>query len=117
MRDTSENFHNKILGSSGEKAAIKYLKKNKYKILEKNYTCPLGEADIIARDGEDIVFIEVKTRSSLFYGAPSEAVNEKRQEGYRRIAAFYLKNVEKYYIRFDVIEILDGEISHIKNAF
>lgn len=112
-----KSFHNKRLGASGEKAALKYLKKKKYKILEKNYTCPFGEADIIARDGEDIVFVEVKTRSSLLFGEPAAAVTEKRQQNYRRIASSYLKNVEKYYIRFDIIEVLDGEITHIKNAF
>lgn len=117
MRDTPKDFYNKNLGKQGEKAALKYLKKNKYKILERNYSCNFGEADIIARDKDDIVFIEVKTRTSIYYGTPAEAVTPKRQENYRRIAASYLHDVDKYPIRFDIIEILDGEISHIKNAF
>jgi len=116
-KNKDKDLYNKKLGAAGEKAAVKYLKKKKYKILEKNYTCPFGEADIIARDGEDIVFVEVKTRTSLIYGEPASAVTEKRQQNYRRIAYCYLKNVEKYYIRFDIVEVLDGEITHIKNAF
>jgi len=117
VRNTSEDFHNKILGKKGEKAAVKYLKKNKYKILEKNYSCHFGEADIIAKDKDEIVFVEVKTRTSLYYGTPAESVTPKRQENYRRIAASYLHDVDKYFIRFDIIEVLDGEITHIKNAF
>lgn len=112
-----DNLYNKKLGAAGEKAAVRYLKKNKYKILEKNYVCQFGEADIIARDGDDFVFVEVKTRTSLIYGEPSEAVTQKRQQNYRRIASAYLGNVERYFIRFDIIEVLDGKLFHIKNAF
>ncbi len=117
MSDSQKNLHNKILGKKGEKAALKYLKKLKYKILEKNYTCFFGEADIIAKDKDDFVFIEVKTRESDIFGAPSEAVSEQRQRRYRQIAGYYLRNAENSYIRFDVIEILNGKINHIKNAF
>lgn len=117
MQNTPKNFYNKNLGDKGEKLAVKYLKKNKYKILEKNYKCPLGEADIIAKDKEDFVFIEVKTRNGDNFGAPSEAVDKNKQLKYRRIAGFYLENAENSFIRFDVIEVVNGNINHIKNAF
>lgn len=117
MQDSQKNVYNKNLGASGEKKAAKYLKKLKYKILEKNYFTPFGEADIVARDGEDIVFIEVKTRTSELFGEPSEAVNKNKRRRYRNIAAYYLSDAENSFYRFDVIEVIGEEINHIKNAF
>lgn len=117
MQNTQKDLYNKNLGKKGEKLAVKYLKKNKYKILEKNYKCPLGEADIIAKDKEDFVFIEVKTRAGDDFGAPSEAVDKNKRRKYRMIAGFYLENAEDSFIRFDVIEVINGNINHIKNAF
>lgn len=67
------------LGKSGEEAVAEYLKKNGYKILSKNYRCKLGEIDLIARDGKNLVFIEVKTRSGLRYGSPAAAVTLKNR--------------------------------------
>ncbi len=119
MQNSQKNFHKKLLGEIGEKSAVKFLKKLKYKIIETNYTNHIGEIDIIAKDSETIVFIEVKTRSSNAFGMPSEAVNYDKQRKYFLIASYYL---EKYGFidtecRFDVIEVLNGEINHIKNAF
>ena len=65
-----------LLGIAGEQMVDSYLKKNKYKIIATNYTCQLGELDIIAKDKDTYVFIEVKTRSSFKYGLPREAVDE-----------------------------------------
>lgn len=64
----------KNLGKLGEKLAVKELKKNKYKILERNFRSPFGEIDIIAQEGDVLVFIEVKTRWSQRFGAPEEAI-------------------------------------------
>ena len=107
------------LGIAGEKKAVKFLKKHKYKILEKNYRCALGEVDVIARQGETLVFVEVKTRSSCLFGRPCEAVDEQKQEKLRRLALYYQRFKRLYNIplRFDVVEVLDNEINLIEGAF
>jgi putative endonuclease len=83
------------LGRAGELKAAEFLKKAGYKIIKKNYRTPFGEIDIIALDGETLVFVEVKTRSSDDYGAPSEAVNQKKQEKYVRTALSFLQKEKK----------------------
>lgn len=118
MPHSSQDFYNKILGSAGENRAVEYLGKHGFKILERNYRTPFGEADIIARDGEDTVFIEVKTRANDGYSRPVEAVNEAKRRRYLNIARFYESCAGKeLFVRFDVVEILDGKINHIKGAF
>jgi len=79
----------------------------------------VGEVDIIASKDDAIVFVEVKTRNSSKYGRPCEAVNYTKQNKYRNMAGLYLQRegLENAFVRFDVIEILDGEINHIENAF
>ena len=89
MPHSPQDVHKKLLGAKGEKLAVKYLKKQGCKILERNYRTPFGEADIIAQYGEEIAFIEVKTRESLRYGTPAEAVGVNKQRRYRKIAEFY----------------------------
>ena len=120
MRNSQKDFYKKLLGREGEDVVYNYLKKSGYKILEKNYHCPFGEADIIAKtkDGS-IAFIEVKTRSSLIYGTPAEAVNYKKQQKYRDIARFYLnsKGLSDVFVEFSVAEVLDKEINFISEAF
>ena len=108
-----------ILGDYGEKLAAKYLKKHKYKILEQNYTCPIGEIDIIAKDKGTLVIVEVKTRTSKLYGAPAEAVDEYKQRKLHRLGLYYQRSKRMFDmpIRFDVIEVLDKDINHIINAF
>ena len=119
MSPSQKDFHKKLLGLVGEKTAVKHLKSQKYKILETNYKRSTGEIDIIAKDGDCTVFVEVKTRTSDVYGMPSEAVNVQKQLKYRKTAEFYLleKGLSDSPCRFDVIEILDGQINHINNAF
>lgn len=97
------------IGKWGENLACKYLEKNNYKIIERNFLCRQGEIDIIAEDklkGE-VVFIEVKTRSNLKYGNPSEAVNRTKQRHMKQVARYYIyKNqLSHRAIRFDVIEV------------
>lgn len=119
MQDTSQNFHKKFLGGIGEKLAIKELKKLGYKILEKNFKTKIGEIDIIALDKQTLVFAEVKTRSSDEFGSPSQAVNIKKQKKYFLVATEYLK-LKKLFgseCRFDVVEVLNGKINVIKDAF
>ena len=108
------------VGRSGEKIVVRYLKKKKYKILETNYRTSFGEADIIAQKGEYLVFVEVKTRSSELYGSPAEAVDYKKQQRYIKMAEYYIACHEKYstcYVRFDIAEVLSGEVNYIENAY
>ena len=109
---------NKKLGARGEKQACRYLQKSGYKILERNYKNPFGEIDIVAQKDDTIAFIEVKTRLNENYGTPSEAVDNKRRYKYVKGAEYYFYGREMdCTVRFDIIEILRGEINHIENAF
>ena len=110
---------NQSYGKSGEELACKFLKKNKYKIVERNFATDIGEIDIIAQKGGCTVFVEVKTRMSNKFGLPREAVGYFKQKKYSQVAMQYLKHNNMFGVncRFDVIEILDNEINHIENAF
>lgn len=113
------------LGDRGEEAACELLKRRGYIILERNWTCVAGEADIVARDEDGtLVFVEVKTRSSLKHGLPSEAVTPKKRARYERIAGYFLADYDgmECRVRFDVISILalpNGRalVRHYINAF
>ncbi len=112
----------KSFGHKGEDIAINFLKQKGYKILKRNYITPLGEADIIVKDKDTIVFVEVKTRSSDAFGQPFEAVNFRKQEKLKKTALYYLKSYQiELPVRFDIVSIVhcDGkaEINHIKEAF
>ncbi len=115
----SEKTKNKIKGKIGEEQAKEYLENNNYEILETNYTTKIGEVDIIARHENRIVFIEVKERATARFGYPREAVNLKKQQTIRNVADWYLKShrFKDQLIRFDVIEILAGKITHLVAAF
>ena len=111
------------LGNRGEDLAAAALKKQGYKVLERNYRTPLGEIDLIARHQGVLVFIEVKTRSSARFGAAQEAVHYGKQARYRKLADYYLKQkrLEEIAVRFDVVGILwqDGkpQVEVIEGAF
>jgi putative endonuclease len=111
------------LGNRGEDLAAAALKKQGYKILERNYVTPLGEIDLVARQGRTYVFIEVKTRKSPRFGAPQEAVNPAKQNRYRRLAEYYLKQkrLGEVAVRFDVVGIIINEdeprVEIIQDAF
>ena len=112
-----------IFGKKGEIIAANYLKKQKYKILEMNYKNKIGEIDIIAKDKDYLVFVEVKTRISSAFGDQLEEIDEEKQFKIRNVATMYLmknKLLDKVPIRFDAIAILgdtDHEIRHIQDAF
>ena len=115
--------YNYNLGKLGEKIAEKYLIKNKYTIIEKNFYSRQGEIDIIAeeKNTKEIVFIEVKTRTNSKYGRPKDAVTINKRKHMYKTARYYLyknKNNNQF-IRFDVIEIvIRGKkdwLNHIKN--
>lgn len=83
-------MNNKKLGDFGEKIARLYLEKNKYKIVEMNFRGKQGEIDIIAKDQKELVFIEVKTRTSIKYGSPVDAVTYIKQKRIYKTAEYYI---------------------------
>jgi putative endonuclease len=113
----------KSKGDRGEESAAEFLRGQGYRILERNYRCPLGEMDIIAREGKTIVFVEVKTRSSDRFGPPQAAIGPQKQRRMTAIALWYLK--EKGWMdgpaRFDVAAVSLGEggerVTLYRNAF
>jgi len=124
---TKKGFLNKLTGKFGEDFATEYLKKKKYKIIERNYRNKIGEIDIIAKIGEDLVFIEVKTRSSEEFGTPAEAVTYYKKQKIVNTAKWYIsQNSIDLNIRFDIVEVFgrftEGgfefeNINHIEQAF
>ena len=113
--------HNE-LGKKGEIAAAEFLRHNGYEILAQNYTYGKGEIDIICKMSEIIVFCEVKTRSTDYFGYPEESVDKKKIKKIKRTAEEYLfQNKLDTMVRFDIISIVSQKetqkIYHIKDAF
>ena len=110
-------------GAGAEDAAIKYIVANGIEPVERNYTTPYGEADIIAKEGSVFVFIEVKARRNQKYGSPADAVTKRKKLRYLNIAQYYFmsKSIRDYEVRFDVAEVyISGgkfKVNYIKNAF
>jgi putative endonuclease len=110
-------------GKESESITVLYLKKQGYKIIEQNYRTKLGEIDIIAKEKNTIVFIEVKSRKSGSYGNPKYAVTPKKMRKISMVALYFLKitNQSGAKARFDVVSISPGkgrpDIEIIKNAF
>ena len=112
-------YNKRQIGTEKEKLAGAYLEKNGYEIIEYNFRCRQGEIDIVAKDGEYLVFCEVKYRSTIKNGTPFEAVNYKKQRIISRCALFYISKhgFSNLPCRFDVISISGNEIDILKNAF
>ena len=110
-------------GVQSESLAARLLKRRGYTILETNYRTPLGEIDIIARDRDTIVFVEVKARRSLGFGGPKWAVTPKKQRKISMVALYYLKTTRQSQAkaRFDVVAIRSltepPQVEIIQNAF
>jgi len=110
------------LGQRGEILAVTFLKKKGYKVIEQNFKTRIGEIDIIASDGKTLVFIEVKTRESISYGQPFEAVNSFKRRKISNVALLYLKRFKEVPpCRFDVVSINYSqgrpEVELIRDAF
>lgn len=117
------------LGRSGEAEAVRYLRRRSYEIIETNFRTRYGEIDIIARHGEVVAFVEVKTRHGAAFGRPFEAVGPRKQEQLRRMALSWVARRQGdpafalCAFRFDVISItVDAsgrplEIVHLEDAF
>ncbi len=109
-------------GRRGEDIACGYLKKNGYKILEKNFNCRQGEIDIIANDRNGVLcFVEVKARSSIVFGLPEESVTHTKQQKLVAAAYIYIENKMSNddAMRFDVVsvDLTNNQVRLIKNAF
>lgn len=119
-------YEKQLIGKCGENLVCKYFEKNNYKILERNFKCNQGEIDIIVFDNEnrELVFCEVKTRTSFNYGFPSEAVNKIKQKHMINSSKYYLyrNGLNDVFVRFDVIEVVINKgknmykLNHLKNV-
>ena len=112
------------LSIQGEDLARKYLKKNGYKILKRNYVCRSGEIDIVAYERGTISFVEVKTRRSDYFGTPEMSITDKKRRNIIRTALHYLMSnkIEDIDYRFDVVSIMyknesGPDIVLLKEAF
>ena len=119
MSNSPQDVYKKVLGQKGEKLVEKYIKKAGYVVLHRNFRTPFGEADIIASDGDEVVFIEVKTRIGDSFGLPREAVDTQKQNRYQKIARYYwVQTGKEPNARFDIAEVYEGKrIEYYKNAF
>ena len=110
-------------GKVGESIAVRFLRKKGYRILEQNYRTRLGEIDIIARDRNTLVFVEVKARNSNRYGHPKSSITPQKQRKISMVALQYLKITDQMRskARFDVITIssthTSPKVELIQNAF
>ena len=125
IRSKKESSLTKGLGSRGESWAKVYLMDKGYRILETGFRCALGEVDLIAEEGGDIVFVEVKTRRNTLFGYPEEQISFSKKKRLGRLAQWYLQyrlRAERS-ARFDVVSILttkEGRVAGvdlIQNAF
>lgn len=116
----------KILGAWGEYTAAEYLRKKKYKIVAAGYQCRFGEIDLIVKDRNNLVFVEVKLRKNPDFAAAREFVDKRKRDRIRATSSMYLsQNPTNLQPRFDVIEIYapqgertaDPEICHLEDAF
>lgn len=113
--------HNE-LGKLGEELAVEFLRKNGYEILETNWTFQKAEIDIIAKKGNILAIVEVKTRSSLDFGLPQDAVKPKKiQLLVKAVNEYVVSNDLEMDVRFDIIALhKDGKkfvIDHLEDAF
>jgi putative endonuclease len=107
------------LGAAGERAAERALVKKGGRVLARNYRTRFGEIDLIVGFRDLIAFVEVKTRTNAAFGAPSEAVDSRKQARIAKTAMQYLHQTAGggARVRFDVVEVLDGRVRHIEGAF
>jgi putative endonuclease len=117
------SLRGKRTGKKGEELAAAYLAQTGYRIVERNYRCVFGEIDIVAWEGEILVFVEVKSRRTEAFGAPQVAVGPAKQDKISRIALNYLseKHLRRHPARFDVVAVrllpMGTKIELIRDAF
>ncbi|MFM5968326.1 MAG: YraN family protein [Micrococcales bacterium] len=112
-----------ILGSYGEQVACDYLASQNYEVLDRNWRCSIGELDLVARDHETLVFVEVKTRNGRGFGHPFEAITDSKRTRLRQLSNAWLASNSGHpaKIRIDAISVLieQGRVSieHLKEVF
>ena len=107
----------KPIGDSGEALAAKFLRQEGLRILAVNYWTKAGEIDIVAKEGDTLVFVEVKTRSTTHVARPEQAVTKKKQRTINRVAEQYMRNnglLHKVKARFDIVSIARNEQGELK---
>lgn len=115
-------MNNKFTGKVGENLAVNYLKKSGYRIIETNFSCKLGEIDIIAKDGKTLCFVEVKFRQNDFYGSPLDAVDKRKVSKITKTAQYYclINHIKDVPLRIDVVGVVCNkdktDVVLIKNA-
>ncbi len=113
----------RALGERGEEAALTFLSSLGYELLARNYRCPFGEADLVMRDGEVLVFVEVKARQNYLFGLPQEAVDFRKRARLRKIASYFCatKRLGEREVRFDVVAVTfegaTARLEHLKGVF
>lgn len=111
------------VGRHGEELAARHLLATGYEVVERNWRCPAGELDIVARRDGTLVFVEVKTRSTVAFGVPAEAVSRDKARRIRGLAARWLVERRPAFgeVRFDVVSVLRGRdgfsVEHVEAAF
>ena len=112
------------LGRLGEHLAVQYLESEGMRVLERNWRCPAGEIDIVARDGNTLVMVEVKTRSGLVFGTPFSAITAQKLARLRRLASAWTGSHKARYseVRIDAVSVLvprggSIEIDHLRGVF
>lgn len=108
-------------GKTGEDLAVRYLETHGYRVLDRNFTTDVGEVDIFVTDEKTLIAVEVKSRLSLEYGTPAEAVGHEKIKKISQVTAQYIKKFRLFDVpvRFDVVEVYLGDktVNHIVNAF
>ena len=117
MPDTQKDLYKKLYGKIGENLVVKQLKKLGYKVVNRNFTTPYGEADLVVKKDGVIVFVEVKARTSDLFGEPKDAVGYKKQEKYRKIASYYMQKKGVESVSFAVAEVFGETVNIIFDAF
>ncbi len=114
----SQKKYNHVTGKTGEQLGIEYLKERGYQIVGHNVRAPFGEIDLVAREGNALVFIEIKARRSLAFGRPEEAVTLQKRKQLERLASWYLMKLgdDNFPVRFDVLSVLlaPGELPEFR---
>lgn len=120
------NMQKHILGRKGEDIAVEFLKNKGYELITRNYNVSRwGELDAVMRDGNYLVFVEVRTKSNTFFGTPLETIDAEKRRQIVKMAKYYMtkeKISEDMFCRFDVVGIVltpggEPQIEHYKDAF
>ncbi len=107
-------------GARGEAIAAKHLARMGYTICDRNWRCRVGELDLVCRDGDTLVFVEVRTVSTDFLDSPLETIDAGKQRRVARTAEAYLRSADYVHVRFDVVGVVltkPPTVEHISNAF